>query len=113
MPFDAARRAGEQQQGQNDQGRGDDRKKKRPDKTHSAVDAAKSRQSAENEVDDGFEHGLVLSFYCCRVFGEWSHSPIGWHAPLPYQELVAAAPEPPDGVERESHISFWDLMNSR
>src|SRR3954471_7503472 len=65
MPFHAARGACEQQERQHDQRGGQDREQKRPEKTQSAFDPAQSRKDAENEIDDGFEHGsprlLLLS----------------------------------------------------
>lgn len=56
-----AGRAGEQQHRQDNQGRCDNGQQKCPEKSHSASDSAKSRENAENKIDDGFEHALVLA----------------------------------------------------
>src|SRR5580693_3647483 len=60
MPLDAARRAGEQQHRQYHQRGGDERDHERAEEAHSAVDAAKTGENAEDDVDGGFHHGVDL-----------------------------------------------------
>jgi hypothetical protein len=56
MPFGAARWAGEKQHGQDYKWSGKKGQKKSAEKTQTAVDAAKSGESTEYYIDNGFEH---------------------------------------------------------
>src|SRR5579863_2004065 len=57
MPLGAARRAGEQQHRQYHQRGGDERDHERTEEAHSAVDAAKTGENAEDDINGGFHHG--------------------------------------------------------
>src|SRR5580658_136611 len=56
-PLDAARWAGEQQYRQYHQRGGDERDHERAEEAHSAVDAAKTGENAEDDIYGGFHHG--------------------------------------------------------
>src|SRR5512143_2326660 len=92
MPLEPPRWTGQQQDRQYDKWSGDDREKKRPEKTHPAIDAEKSRQDAEDDIDDRFEH-LPLSRRCpglsapgisCR----YGRTPISCPPCSPLQTLI-------------------------
>src|ERR1700719_533253 len=80
-PLDAARWAGEQQHRQYHQRGGDERDHERAEEAHSAVDAAKTGENAEDDVDGGLHHGVdLVGQRLSRVCG-WNDSSIGWHPP--------------------------------
>src|SRR6202045_3097668 len=79
-PLDAARWAGEQQHRQYHQRGGDERDHERAEEAHSAVDAAKTGENAEHDIDGGFHHGVDLVGQQPRFCG-WNHSSIGRHQP--------------------------------
>jgi hypothetical protein len=125
MPLDAAGRAGDEQHWQHDQRSRDKREKKRAKETHAAVDAAKSREHAEDYIHDGFEHG-ARSRRSTAFALQWVALLPDWLAyTRACQELVAAAPvvaaadepaaDPAAWPEpfRDSHISLWAFTNSR
>src|SRR6202045_3048096 len=60
MPLDAARWAGEQQHRQYHQRGGDERDQERAEEAHSAIDAAKTGENAEDDIYGGFHHGVDL-----------------------------------------------------
>jgi hypothetical protein len=63
----------------------------------------------------GSSMGSVSSGHQMARLGECNQAPISWHTPRMCQEPVAAAPpdEPDEPLNRESHLSFWALTNSR
>src|SRR5580700_5598404 len=80
-PPDAARRAGEQQHRQYHQRGGDERDHKRAEEAHSAIDAAKTGENAEDDVQGDFHHGVDLVGQQRPRFRRWNHSSIGRHPP--------------------------------
>src|ERR1700733_14717274 len=56
-PLDAARWAGEQQHRQYHQRGGDECDHERAEEAHSAIDAAKTGENAEDDIDGGLHHG--------------------------------------------------------
>src|SRR5580698_1721434 len=66
-PLDAARRAGEQQHRQYHE---------RAEEAHSAVDAAKTGENAEDDIDGGLHHRVDLVGHQPRFCG-WNRSSIG------------------------------------
>ncbi len=124
MPFEATRWAGEQQHGQDHQRSGDEREKKCPEKTHSALDAAKSCENTENYVNGGFEHGPRSRRSSAVALRRAKPLPEQSACARTRHELVAVAPVvesvgleelglDAELVARESHISLWALTNSR
>jgi hypothetical protein len=79
MPFETTRWAGEQQHRQDHQRSGDERQQKCPEKTHSALDAAKSGEKAEYYVDDGFEHGAHSRRSSAAALRQARPLRSGWH----------------------------------
>src|SRR5580698_8626687 len=78
-PLDAARWAGEQQHRKYHQRGGDERDHERAEEAHSAVDAAKTGENAEDDVYGGFHHGVDLVAQRLSRFRRCNHSSIGWH----------------------------------
>lgn|SRR5512143_3703197 len=104
MPLEPPRWTGQQQDRQYDKWSGDDREKKRPEKTHPAIDAEKSRQDAEDDIDDRFEH-LPLSRHCPGLSALESVAATAEHYQLP-AVLAASDPDCDDLLlRRESHMS--------
>src|SRR6202035_2935488 len=80
-PLDAARWAGEQQHRQYHQRGGDERDHERAEEAHSAIDAAKTGENAEDDIDGGLHHGVDLVGQRLSRFRGWTDSSIGRHPP--------------------------------
>src|SRR5580658_9978838 len=79
--LDAARLAGEQQHRQYHQRGGDERDHKRAEEAHPPVDAAKTGENAEGDIQGDFHHGVDLVGQQLSRSRRRNHSSIGWHPP--------------------------------
>jgi hypothetical protein len=111
-PSDPAEWGADQKNGQNNQWRKDQRQKKRQEKPAAAVYAAYSGQSTNDHVKNQFEHGPVLINSPFRASLGWTSGPITRAVQEPACSAGASALRA-ETFDRESHISFWALTNSR
>src|ERR1700683_5244737 len=97
--LDAARLAGEQQHKHDHQRGGDERDHERAEEAHSAVDAAKTGENAEGDIQGDFHHGVDLFGQQPSRFCRWNPSSIGRHPPA----LVTS----PDGTFARRRWNVW------